>query len=776
MEIAGESHSRVWVVSTKGKGNTRAQKARYRANHPDRNKGDVAGQRKRNRKLHPERQARSRKRALAKRIDYPFLDGESWNDENGQARLVYLSCYSLKHQGYQRLANPKGLGTYECLLWMLKCLPSTPLKNTRQQHALIGWYFGGYDLTLILRDLPAWLHWLLLHPEKRRFHDLGEDTDKPACTHPIKWRGLHLDFMNNCFTLENDTTRVIIYDIARYYQCSFLKSLKDWKIGTPEELEAIAKGKAGRSEFSEEQFSEIKAYCDIETRLGSELWRKLREAHKQVGLAPFKWYGPGQTAKTLLTKVYENCYGTDLYGPGRGEVRWKRDIRHARLRIPKLAWPAFASAFFGGRFENSRYGVIEKPTFTGDIASAYPDALRHLPCLLHGAWRFISRPSFRELQKCALACVRYRLAPDPKRTALHWAPLPFRSADGSICYPVNSVGWAWLPEIEGARVLGFDPDLLEAWVFEKKCNCPVYRGSPAIRDLYAERIMLGKEGPGMVLKFALNSCYGVKAQVLGIHEARSLSPFQSFVEAGMITSLTRAKLLHAIAQSPKDCLMVNTDSVTSLRRLRLDETLSEAVGPDGKQKPELGAWEVEENEEGVTLIKQGIYFDREFKKLKARGIGRDVLQRNSKQIEKALVGWLAGETKHVELKENRDVFHGQRQCTQGPRSLDQNDWLTLAFNAAHGRVSAHEDEFKKRGYYGSWSKAKQKITFETLPKRERALKSGRLIVRDVEGGESLPYAKALAIAELVSEASTFEEVIQEWWLQDYPDFEEGFSE
>lgn len=750
----------------KGKGDVRAQKARYRAKHPERNRGNVAGQ-----------LARHRRKVAAAKIDYPFLDGESWNDPDGKARLVYLSCYSPKHNGYKRLEDPNGLTTHNILLWMLKSLPSAPLKNTRQQHSLIAWYFGGYDLTLILSDLPAWLHWLLLHPEKRRFHDLGEDTDKPARVHPIKWRGLYLDFMNNMFTLEDSERRVIIYDIARYYQCSFLKSLTDWKIGTESELRDIAKGKSQRSEFNEADFEFIKGYCDTETRLGSELWRKLREAHKQVGLAPYKWFGPGQTAKTLLTKVYENCYGKDMSGPGRGEVRWKRDIRHARLRIPKLAWPAFASAFFGGRFENSRYGVIEKPTWTGDIASAYPDALRQLPCLLHGAWKHIERPTFKQLQKAALACVRYFLPPHPKRTSLHWAPLPFRSADGSICYPVNSVGWAWMPEIEGARLLGFDPDLLEAWVFEKKCNCPVYRGNPAIRDLYYERIMLGKEGPGMVLKFALNSCYGVKAQVLGIHEARSLSPYQSFVEAGMITSYVRgAKLLAAIAQSPKDCLMVNTDSVTSLKRLRLDESLCEAVGPDGKRKPELGAWEVEDNQEGVTLIKQGIYFDREFKKLKARGIGRDVLQRNAKQIEKALVGWLAGETKHVELKENRDVFHGQRQCTQAPQGLEQNDWLTLAFNAAHGRVSALEDEFKKRDYYGSWSKAKQKITFETLPKRERALKSGRLIVRDVEGAESLPYAKALAIAELVSEAGEFEEVKQEWWEEDYPDHVEGFSE
>ena len=738
-------------------------------------KGDRAAQRARYKLAHPEkvREQKARSRARKAEPDYPFLDGESWNDDRGQAKLVYLSCYSPKRDQFFRIENTKGIGTVEALSWMVQNLPGAPLKQRNQQHSLIAWYFGGYDTTLILRELPAWLHYLLLHPERRRFRDLHEDDSRAPRVHPIRWKGFTLDWMNNMFTVENAERRVTVYDIARYYQCSFMRSITDWKVGTKEELAAIEAGKKGRSTFDESQLPDIKTYCDLEVKLGSKLWQKLREAHVRVDLKPRKWFGPGQTAKAMLTKMYVDAYGEDLIGPGRGEVRWKREIRHARLRIPRMAWTAFASAFFGGRFENSRYGVVNQKTWTADIASAYPYALSKLPCVIHGEWHYLSRPSIRDLRKATYACVRYELPPHDGRETLAWAPLPFRSKDGSICYPVNATGWAWLPEIESARKMGFDPNLLEAWVFKSKCNCPVYRGQPSVLGLYHQRILLGKDGAGMVLKFALNSGYGVKAQVLGIHEARSLSPFQSFVEAGMITSITRAKLCDVIAQDPASVLMVNTDSVTSTRELDLDLSLAKEPEPSGKFKPELGAWDLETNEKGVTLVKQGIYFDRDFKKLKARGIGRDVLERNAKQVEAALVKWIAGGPKQIELAENRQVFHGQRQCVQGPHKLEPEEWGSLAYCASVGRTSQFDIHFKKRDYYGSWSLFQQKLSFATLPKRESVFPDGRLLVRDMSGGESAPYQKALDIAEMIHEQAS-EEILDDY-LNDFPDFEESFK-
>lgn len=782
-----------------GKGDRKAQRARYRQRHPERNKGDVAAQQRRYRETHRDainatrRSSAERKRDGAK--DFPFLDGESWNDEKGTARLVYLSCYSPREQRYIRLVNAKGIRTVEALNWMISNLPSVPVKQSRNKSKLIAWYGGGYDLTLILRDLPAWLHFLLIHPEKRRYRDAGDQ--KKAEVHSVFWKGFRLDWMNNMFRLERDGKCIVIFDIMRYYQCSFLQSLKDWKIGTDEEHEIVKRGKANRSDFSEAQFSEIQAYCDVETKLGAALWQKLREAHEAVDLEPAHWFGPGQTAKALLTKVYAECYGTDRVGPGRGEVRWQRLIRHARLRIPHSAWPAFASAFFGGRFENSRYGAIRQRVWNADIASAYPKALTELPCIVHGEWNHVTAPTLERLRKATLACVHWELPPHPDRETLEWAPLPFRDPDGAICYPVNAKSWAWLPEILAARRLGFKPKLLEAWVFEAKCKCPVYTGRPSIRDYYGQRIRIGKEGPGMVLKFALNSCYGVKAQVLGIHEARSLSPFQSFVEAGMITSLTRARLLGAIVElGPENVVMVNTDSVTSfVEPSMLPQRQTTEKGPDGKSKPELGDWDIDVNEDGVTLVKQGIYFDRAFKKLKARGIGRDVLQRNSVQIERALETWIAGgnpsegctceactkyaagRTKvkpgpHIVLNQNRDVFHGHRECTQAPLKLEPEDWEMLAYCAFTGRESKHAPLFKKRDYYGSWEKFEQHITFDSMPKRERVNPDGHLVVRDMGGAESQPYEKALAIAELISEAG-FDPL--EWEL-DQPDFlDEAFE-
>lgn len=658
--------------------------------------------------------------------DYPFFDTESWNDSKGRARLVYMSCYSRgEHLRYE---NPKGIQTLDALIWMAESLPC-------DSRSPLAWFYGGYDMSLILRDLPAWLHWLLLHPEKRRVSvQIGSKTRRRIA--PIKWEGFKLDWLGGMLSIEKGDRRVVLYDICKYYQCSFLKALTEWKIGTEKERQLIAREKARRNKFSRARFEQIKKYCDLETRLGSELWKKLREAHSTVGLKVNKWLGPGRTAKAMLRGMYARCYGDDKKT---GEVRWQREIRHARLRVPKEAWHAFACAFFGGRFENSYYGKIEGPLWSADIASAYPWAITKLPCLLHGEWKHLTKWQGRDFDLC---CFRYKLrAFVEPREKMHWAPLPFREPDGSICYPDNAVGWAWWPEIEQAE-LWASVRFLEGWFFKSKCNCPVYTRHSrtdrpeSVDDYYQYRLRLGKDGPGMVVKFALNSLYGVKAQVLGITEYRSLSPFQSFIEAGMITSLTRARLLRAIhTLGSENVVMVNTDSVTS------------RVKPMWSAQKELGTWEVIEHPHGLTCVKQGMYFDRLFSKLRARGIGRSVLERNATSIERALTGWIQGGSDVVKLRQTRDVFHGQRECTDMLQGV--TDFGKLAYNASRGTHSKDEALFKKRPYYGTWEKAKQQITFTPLPKRERVLEDGRLLVRDVGGAESAPYSKALGFDEII---------------------------
>ncbi len=43
-------------------------------------------------------------------------------------------------------------------------------------------------------------------------------------------------------------------------------------------------------------------------------------------------------------------------------------------------------AYYGGRFEITRTGLLDQPVYEYDIGSAYPDGMRYLPCLEHGRW------------------------------------------------------------------------------------------------------------------------------------------------------------------------------------------------------------------------------------------------------------------------------------------------------------------------------------------------------------------------------------------------------
>jgi hypothetical protein len=529
-------------------------------------------------------------------------------------------------------------------------------------------------------------------------------------------------------TIEKDGKKIILYDLNRFYQCSFLKALELWGVGTDEERERIRAGKEARSTFDPKDIDDIASYCDLEVRLGAKLWGKLRDAHKEAGLRPRKWLGPGQTAKAMLSKILGDVYGRDkCFDDGsKGERRWQRAVRRAKAALPKETREPFAAAFFGGRFENAAIGIIHRRLYSADIASAYPYAISRLPCLVCGTWQHIINPSRRALADATLGCVRYNLS-HYLPGAYNWAPFPWRDEDGSIAFGFNQRGWIWLPELFAGHRMGFQPHVSEAWLYFTLCKHRPY--AKHIPEYYEFRIRMGKDGPGIVVKLALNAGYGTKAQVVG------LSPrnvFQSFVEAGNITSITRAMLLDAITSvGPEHVLMVNTDSITCDVRPVLDETKIEPSG-----KPALGSWEIDEAPEGMCLIKQGIYYDIQdirqwmiteaehfkHKRLKGRGIGRSVLADNAAQIAEALERYINGGPDTVELEYTRAVFWGQKICTNMLKN----------------------GTFRKRDYYGTWEQnTGQQISFTPLPKRQAVLPDGRLLIRDLGGQESVPYIRAM---------------------------------
>ena len=288
-----------------------------------------------------------------------------------------------------------------------------------------------------------------------------------------------------------------------------------------------------------------------------------------------------------------------------------------------------------------------------DIASAYPYAMCHLPCLRHGRW--VHRKG--ALRSRGLALVSWELRHEPPTA---WGPLPVRLPDGNIVFPARTAGgWAWSPEYEAAKRLTPSLRTLEAWVWEPKaCKCPRFPFRERIVDWYKQRLRWGKADKGLTLRLGMNSVYGKSAQ--GVGKAR----FRCMVRAGLITALCRAQLLDAIAcaKDPSSVVAVATDSVMATERLKLPAPLklgTEAIAKKMGKTP-LGGWEEQEFKHGVFLVRPGLRFSldprAEEKDTAARGLGVRVLHANRKRV---LSAWERTPLAALSIQQPA-LFHGAK--------------------------------------------------------------------------------------------------------------------
>jgi hypothetical protein len=141
--------------------------------------------------------------------------------------------------------------------------------------------------------------------------------------------------------------------------------------------------------------------------------------------------------------------------------------------------------------------------------------------------------------------------------------------------------------------------------------------------LYDERRRLGSDTRGYPLKFGMNSLYGKTAQRCG-H-----APFHDVVSAGLITAITRARLLEAIGQNPHSAVMLATDAVFSRKPLSLD------IGTG------LGQWE-EEIWPDLFIAQPGVYWSPSNldQSVKSRGAPRSVIGPAVPRFHEAFAEWL----------------------------------------------------------------------------------------------------------------------------------------
>jgi hypothetical protein len=630
-------------------------------------------------------------------MQYIGIDGEGAGRAPHRYTLLAARDRHGRRQWVRRADLKEGLSTEECL----DLIGSLPTHNT-----LIFAYSFNYDLTKILQDVPDRIIYKLFHSDKRAKNRFGMPK-------AVRWgERWSFNLLGSKFTLTDrsritgidpETKRprykkVVIWDIFKFFAAKFVTSLKNWKVGEESMLARMSDMKDKRSDFENVSKDQILEYCLEECQCIAELGGRLVEAHETAGLKLRSYHGAGSSGGAMLTKM------------GIKELAQS-------AQYPEEMKPALACAFFGGRFENSVIGPIKGPLHAWDISSAYPYHTTFLPCLEHGEWRFTHDRS--EIESARAACVNYELPPNP--SVRDWGPFPFRDKDGSICFPTHSGGgWVWKEEFLAGERAFPNVRFKAAWVYHTDCTCQPFKEIP---EYYLLRIKLGKEGPGIVVKLGINSCYGKLAQSLGN------APFNNWIWAGMITSGCRAQILDMMAlhKDRSNLLMVATDGIVTREELTPPTPRETGTGHTGKP---LGGWEHKSYERGMFFARPGIYFplnptEKDLADVKARGLGKKVL---FDQWKKIVDSWEKhGVSKTIPIA-SISRFVGAKSAVHFNKTLDI---------------------YWRKETYGEWITQPNAMSFNPLPKRDGVNPDGvTLTLRSFpETQRSVPYKKAVKSQE-----------------------------
>jgi DNA polymerase type B, organellar and viral len=553
---------------------------------------------------------REGKRSRRKVRPFRAIDGEGGGTDELGRQNYFLMVASGQTPGdeYVLHRDGKALLTRDCLEFILS-LPADEI--------LVA--FGiGYDTTQMLRSIRP--------PTLRQIMNPRQGKNGPRYTYwgdyaiiyqqGQYFRVARIDRSGPKPTVIKGSCRTI-YETRGFFQCAFVKAIGDWRIGTEQERAIIAANKEQRDEFVR-LTDTIIGYCHLECRYLALLMTEFREVCAAAGILPKQWSGAGWLAAALLDK-----HGIPKRPLTRSEIaavterKPGKSARPVVLRRPERD-PQFEAvsnrAYYGGRFETSRIGLLEGPICQNDLNSAYPAAMPYLPCPLHTRWEH--KPHANRLPENGIYLARISFSHHDGP----WCGLPFRHK-GGLLWPLQGTGWYWSPEIEAAqRHLQADVMVRDLWIAHQECDCQLFRW---INELYEKRRQLGSQTRGYPIKLGLNSLYGKMAQRSG------RGPYHDPVAAGLITAITRARLIEAIGQDPHSVVMVATDAVFSTRQLQLD------VGEG------LGQWE-ERIWPDLFIAQPGVYWSpSELEKtVKSRGAPRSVIGPAAPRFHDGFAEWL----------------------------------------------------------------------------------------------------------------------------------------
>jgi hypothetical protein len=510
------------------------------------------------------------------------VDGEGGGrNRHGQQHYLLLRA------GPFECYTGKRLTTLDCLNFICN-LPAAPL--------LVGFSFG-YDTTQILRDLSPeriaklftdkdWqvgsrYTWLTLIDNRGRAHRFGVEY--------LPKNYLRVCRMDAQFRPVKDSARTI-YEVFGFFQMSFLKALQAFDIGRKHWIE-IESNKLARGGFAR-MTRAIRHYNALECDLLARLMEAFRTVCIDAGLRPRTWNGAGKLAAA--------------------EHAAHRTITAAQvqMRTPDGVLQFASNAYYGGRFEVPYVGEVPGPIFEYDLRSAYPAAMRSLPCLLHGRWQwFVGKPPLS-------LHVAYVVFSHPENSAL--CGLPIRQQDGRLFWPREGQGTYWSVELTAAKRLGARIKYTAGWAYEQRCQCQPFDW---IEHRYEQRRAIAAEhgvARGIPIKLALNSLYGKLAQRIGNPR------YGNMIWAGLITATTRAALIDAARSAPDQIVMFATDAVFSHVSLSL---------PIGEG---LGQWEASEHPR-LFVVQPGLYWGA--KKPKTRGVPDSLFRDHIRTFERAWRHW-----------------------------------------------------------------------------------------------------------------------------------------
>lgn len=448
----------------------------------------------------------------------------------------------------------------------------------RDKHTIFVWFGGRYDWDEICRRSIPWKKLAVL---------------KFGGT--VHWNGYRVhEVPGKIYTIRKhapDEPEVVIYEIHGWFHTPYAIALKNYGIGTSEEIDAIIAGKEDRPEFLWKDIDEIKPYMRLELKLMPPLMDMVREICFSAGFSPKGWYGPSALARQLLTR---------------------NRVFKAMAECPAEVNDAACYAFAGGRFEEVRGGIVDVPTWTYDKNSAYMHAALDLPNLAKGRWRHTDGRF--EPGKFGLYHILYRDSGRHDPLKIH--PLFRRMKNGNVCWPARVEGWYWTPE---AELVADNPDaqFIEAWIFDE--DDPNDRPLAFVKEIYGRRLVLQRlpeDNPSrtaeIAIKWALAAIYGQFARIVGWDKKlRKAPPTHQLEWAGYITSHCRAAMYRLALKAGIDLLSIDTDSVTSFKEIEGVD-----IGSN------LGQWKVSRADEAV-YFQNGVFFtkhDGKWSKGKTRGI------------------------------------------------------------------------------------------------------------------------------------------------------------